>query len=139
MGEALSGKVIGIIGRGTPGMRAVAVALAEDGADIALGTVSPSREEEFATASIANEVWAIGREQLSQVLDASDAAAVEAFAARVRAELGECAALLVIGDGVVQTGGFVRVFPEVVIARIAEGNPEQMVAEAGEAVPSTKH
>jgi 7-alpha-hydroxysteroid dehydrogenase len=133
MGE-LTGRVIAIIGRGTPGDRAVAVALAEDGADIAIATFSPKQQEEFATASIANEVWAIGREQFSHVLDASDTAAAEAFAARVREELGECAALLVIGEGAVATAAFASTFPNARIKHIDLKEPAAMVEAARQAI-----
>ena len=73
----------------------IAVALAEAGADLALGTVSVAQVEEFSTASIANEVWAIGREQFNSVLDASDPAAAAAFAAEVCDRLGRCDAVVI--------------------------------------------
>jgi len=36
------------------------VALAEQGFDVAIGTLEREHGQEFATASIANEIWAIG-------------------------------------------------------------------------------
>jgi len=92
---ALDGQVVAMICRGSEGDRAIAVALAEAGADIALGTVSAAQGEEFATASIANEVWAIGREQFNTVLDSADPSAVAAFAAEVQDRLGRCDALVI--------------------------------------------
>ena len=100
---ALEGKVTAIICRGSEADRAIAVAMAEAGADIAVGTVTPAKEEEFATASIANEIWAIGRKQFNSVLDAADPAAVAAFAAECIDRLGRCDVLVVapgLPDGV---------------------------------------
>lgn len=92
---ALDGRAIAIVCRGSEADRAIAVALAEAGANLALGTVTQSQPEEFATASIANEVWAIGREQFNRVLDASDPAAAAAFAAEVVDTLGRCDAAVI--------------------------------------------
>ena len=92
---ALSAKVVALVCRGSEEDRAIAVALAEAGADLALGTVSVAQVEEFSTASIANEVWAIGREQFNSVLDASDPAAAAAFAAEVCDRLGRCDAVVI--------------------------------------------
>ncbi len=94
----LDGTAIAMIARGSELDRAIAVALADAGADIAIGSQSLVQEEEFGTASIANEVWAIGREQFSHVLDASNVEAVKAYIAEVRRQLGHCD-LLVVVDG----------------------------------------
>ena len=92
------GRVYALIGHGDDTDRAIAVALAEAGASVAIGTVSQIQPEEFATASIANEVWAIGRAQFSFPLDAANAAHVEAFANEVVLRLGHCDGL-VLGLG----------------------------------------
>jgi NAD(P)-dependent dehydrogenase (short-subunit alcohol dehydrogenase family) len=92
---ALDGQVVAIVCRGSEADRAIAVALAEAGADIAIGTISAAQSEEFSTASIANEVWAIGREQFNTVLDASDPTAAAAFAAEVADRLGGCHAVII--------------------------------------------
>lgn len=94
MSEPLSGKVVAIIAHGSPFDRAIAVALAQAGADVAIATWSPERDEEFATASVANEVWAMGREQFSYVLDASCETGLAAFGAETVARLGGCDALI---------------------------------------------
>ena len=91
---SLRGKVIAIVGTGSARDRAIAVTLAEAGADIAIATEEALAAQEFATASIANEVWAIGREQFSAVLDASDGAAVAAFLREVRQRLGRLDAVV---------------------------------------------
>lgn len=92
---ALDGKVVAVVCRGSEADRAIAVTLAEAGADLAIGTISGSKEEEFATASIANEVWAIGREQFNSVLDGADPAAAAAFAAEAVDRLARCDAVVV--------------------------------------------
>ena len=91
---SLTGKVIAIVGTGSARDRVIAVSLAEAGADIAIATEEALPAQEFATASIANEVWAIGREQFSAVLDASDGAAVAAFLREVRHRLGRLDAVV---------------------------------------------
>ncbi|MGB4861043.1 MAG: SDR family oxidoreductase [Tepidiformaceae bacterium] len=91
----LTGKVVALICRGGEDDRAIAVALAEAGADLALGTISKAKDEEFSTASIANEVWAIGREQMNSVIDAADPAEAAAFAAEVVDRLRRCDAVIV--------------------------------------------
>jgi NAD(P)-dependent dehydrogenase (short-subunit alcohol dehydrogenase family) len=88
-------RAIAIIGRGTPFDRALAVACAEGGCAVALGTVEHSQEQEFACASIANEVWSIGKEQFVRVMDAGDVTAVTSFADEVWDRLGGCSVLVV--------------------------------------------
>ncbi len=82
------------MGTGSARDRAIAVTLAEAGADIAVATEDALAAQEFATASIANEVWAIGREQFSAVLDASDGAEFAAFLREVRRRLGRLDAVV---------------------------------------------
>ncbi len=91
----LEGKAVALVCRGTDEDRAIAVTLAEAGANIALGTVTKVQAEEFSTASIANEIWAIGREQINRVLDASDPAEAASFAAEVVDTLGGCDAVVI--------------------------------------------
>lgn len=92
---ALEGKVFAMLCRGTADDRAIAVALAEAGADIAIATLAQTQQQEFATASIANEIWSIGREQFSAIVDARDPASVGGFADAVVARLGRCDGLIV--------------------------------------------
>ena len=91
---ALTGKAVAIIGIGDDVHRALAVACAEAGAAVALGTVDPSQEQEYAVNSIANEVWAIGVEHFAQVMDAADIEQIGAFVTETWARLGRCDALL---------------------------------------------
>lgn len=92
---ALDGKVVALICRGSDADRAVAVALAEAGASIALATISRQQNEEFSTASIANEVWAIGRDQFNSRMDAADPVAAQSFAEEVCDRLGRCDAVVI--------------------------------------------
>lgn len=90
----LHGRVVAIICAGTALDRAIAVAFAESGAAVALATLDRSQEQEFATASIANEVWAVGHDQLTRVIDATDPAAVAGFQLEVSDRLGRCDVLI---------------------------------------------
>lgn len=91
----LAGSVIAIVCRGSDADRAIAVALAEAGADIALATISRLQSEEFSTASIANEVWALGREQFNRVIDAANPVDAASFSEEVCDRLGRCDAVVI--------------------------------------------
>lgn len=93
---ALAGRAAAVIGGGDAHHRAVAVAAAEAGASLALATFNALPAQEYAVHSIANEVWAIGREHLVEVMDASAPDAVGAFATRTWERFGACDALLVV-------------------------------------------
>lgn len=83
----LQDKVLFVTGNGTPEHRAVAVALAEAGADVAVaGPADPAHE--VLLNSIANEVWAIGRRSLAVGYDGSDPASFAAALEKARADLG---------------------------------------------------
>lgn len=90
----LDGRGVAIICAGTPLDRAIAVAFAESGASIGLATLAETQEQEFAIASIANEVWAVGHDQLTRVMDATDPAAVASFQLEVLDRLGRCDILI---------------------------------------------
>lgn len=96
--EPLAGGTVAAIGGGDAHHRAVAVAFAEAGASLALATFNPLPAQEYAVHSIANEVWAIGREHLVEVMDASDPAAAGAFAAKAWERFGGCDALCVVSS-----------------------------------------
>lgn len=93
--SGLDGKVVAVVCRGSEADRAIAVALAEAGANIALCTISKAQAEEFSTASIANEVWAIGRDQFNVVTDAADPADAASFADEVCDRLQRCDAVVI--------------------------------------------
>lgn len=97
-GAALTGRAVAAIGGGDAHHRAVAVAAAEAGASLALATFNALPAQEYAVHSIANEAWAVGREHLVEVMDASVPAAVGAFAARTWERFGGCDALFVVAS-----------------------------------------
>ena len=77
-----------MIGGETAVGRALAVGLAEAGADVAIASLSKDTKAEFAINSALNELWAIGRRGVALAIDASDAAQVREAVARADA-LGE--------------------------------------------------
>lgn len=88
----LAGKVAAIVGTGAELDRAIAVACAESGADLALGTETETREHDYGMNSIANEIWAIGREHFVRVLTGPDD--VADLVREARARLGRCDAVV---------------------------------------------
>ncbi len=80
--------------RGEP-LRAAALAAAEAGHPLLLSTLAPGRDQEFATASIANELWALGAEHLHRIVDAADPVAVAALLAETEDRFGPLAACLI--------------------------------------------
>jgi NAD(P)-dependent dehydrogenase (short-subunit alcohol dehydrogenase family) len=84
----LAGRVALVAGATGPYGRAIAVALAEAGADLALTTSAKSDAEEFALNSIGNELWALDRRYLALVTDLDDPESVVAALDRTVAELG---------------------------------------------------
>lgn len=89
------GKRFLVLGGETPRGRAIVIALAERGADIAIASLTPS-EAEFAINSALNELWAMDRRGLALVIDASDAAALRNAVARAERELGPLDAAIAI-------------------------------------------
>lgn len=90
MTESLDGQVVALIGQGSAVDRAFAMACAEAGANLALATVEPTQSQEFAMNSIANEAWAVGRDQFVTVMDGSDGTAVQSFAEQTWDRYGRC-------------------------------------------------
>ena len=68
---SLAGKAVVVVGEGTPEHRAVAVALAEAGANVAVAGASGFPSEVHLN-SIANEIWAIGQRGVVVTFDAGD-------------------------------------------------------------------
>jgi NAD(P)-dependent dehydrogenase (short-subunit alcohol dehydrogenase family) len=87
-GFSLAGKGALVIGASNPTGRAIAVALGEAGADVAVATTTPLQREEVLANSCSNELWALDRKTFAQALDAADEARVEALVERVVSEFG---------------------------------------------------
>ena len=96
--DTLAGQVIAAIGGGDAHHRAVAVAAAEAGASVALATFNTLSQQEFSVNSIANEVWAIGRDHFADVIEASDPEQMGAFTQKTWRELGRCDAIVVVSS-----------------------------------------
>ncbi|HXG36990.1 MAG TPA: SDR family NAD(P)-dependent oxidoreductase [Dehalococcoidia bacterium] len=88
MQTVLEGHVALVIGGSSPKGRALAILLAEAGADVAVATLTRDKKEEVLANSCANEVWAIGRRGFAAVIDANEPAEVEALKQRVIQEFG---------------------------------------------------
>ncbi len=85
----LSGKHALVAGGTTPLARALAVALAEAGADVSLTTREATPQDEVQANSILNECWAAGAQGGAvKTLDLTDAAAVEAAVEALEREVG---------------------------------------------------
>jgi NAD(P)-dependent dehydrogenase (short-subunit alcohol dehydrogenase family) len=85
---SLEGKRALVIGASNPIGRAIAVALGDAGADVAVATTTRAREEETLANSCSNELWALDRKTFAVSLDAADEADVTALVERTLAELG---------------------------------------------------
>ncbi|WP_322818922.1 SDR family oxidoreductase [Tepidiforma sp.] len=86
---------VALFGPGGETLRAAALALSEQGRPIGLSTLAPQPAQEFATASIANELWALGASHLHRVLDAADPAATSAYLAELEDRYGPLVACFV--------------------------------------------
>jgi NAD(P)-dependent dehydrogenase (short-subunit alcohol dehydrogenase family) len=85
----LQGRVAWLAGAVGPLGRAVAVTLAEAGADLVLSADAGDEAALFAMHSIANELWALDRHQLALELDAATPLSAGQAVQRTVAELGQ--------------------------------------------------
>jgi 3-oxoacyl-[acyl-carrier protein] reductase len=83
---SLQGKSALVIGASRPVGRAVAVSLAEAGADVAVSTTTRSQSEEVAASSCANEVSALNRKGFAITIDAASEADVQSLLERSLSE-----------------------------------------------------
>ena len=126
-GGPLAGRVVAVIGTGSELDRAVAVRCAEAGADIALGTEGDARDQDYAMNSIANEVWAIGREQFVTVLTGADG--IGELVHEARARLGRCDVVVARAEPAEADG-----VPVLEPGETAEETVEAVLARAGRLV-----
>jgi NAD(P)-dependent dehydrogenase (short-subunit alcohol dehydrogenase family) len=92
--DYLIAKTILVLGSGDTEHRGVAVALAQAGANVVIGGVAPELPAQAALHSIANEIWALGRQ--SGVVTMTDDSDVQ-----LEAALKQAAAVLKAADLVV--------------------------------------
>lgn len=85
---SLDGKAALVIGASNSIGRAIAVALGEAGADVAVATTTLAQAEEVLANSCSNEIWALNRKTFAQAIDASDERDVDALISRAASELG---------------------------------------------------
>ncbi|HEY8767537.1 MAG TPA: SDR family oxidoreductase [Dehalococcoidia bacterium] len=85
---SLDGKAALVIGASNSIGRAIAVALGEAGADVAVATTTLARDEEVIANSCSNELWALNRKTFAQAIDSSDERDVEALISRAASEFG---------------------------------------------------
>jgi 3-oxoacyl-[acyl-carrier protein] reductase len=83
----LSGKGALVVGAGSSAGRAIALALAEAGADIALSSVTQDGDEVMAIRRVSREVAALGRKTLTQAADATLGTGVQVMVRQVAKEM----------------------------------------------------
>jgi NAD(P)-dependent dehydrogenase (short-subunit alcohol dehydrogenase family) len=84
----LTGKAALVVGGATSLGRALALALAEAGADVAVTSCAHDKREEAALNATLDEVRAVGRRGFAAAIDVTDASQVDAVVQRVVEELG---------------------------------------------------
>jgi len=107
----LSGKHALVTGATGPLQRALAVGLAEAGADVSLTTATAEMAEEVQANSILNECWSIGRRGEALTLDLANEAAVEAAVAGLEERIGSIG-ILVNASHAAAVKPFVEMSPE---------------------------
>jgi len=90
----LNGKHALVTGATGPLQRALAVALAEAGADVSLTTTSAEMAEEVQANSILNECWSVGRKGEAITLNLADASAVDDAVAGLEERIGPISILV---------------------------------------------
>ena len=94
----LSGKTALVVGAGSSSGRAIALALAEAGADIALSSVTREGGEVMAIRKLSREVTALGRKTLTQAVDATLGTGVQVMVRQVAKEMGSIDILITCPD-----------------------------------------
>lgn len=134
----LSGRRVLLLGAETDVGRAIASALAEAGADLALVAATSDAEAAFAVQRLARRLSAPGRRSIAQAIDATNEAAVRVMTRQVSKELGGLDALVVCADVGEKTAAACRFAAREIARRgggavvIAAGAPEDIEALVGE-------
>ncbi len=119
----LPGKRALVVGGETPIGRAIAVGLAEAGADVAIASLSKDTKAEFAINSALNELWALGRRGLALVIDASDAGQLRDAVARAESDLGAIDVVVMIAEDIGAAGARAALPDRQVLAVAPEADP----------------
>ena len=96
----LGGKRVLVVGGETEAGRAAAVGLAEAGAAVAIASLTQETAAEFSVNSALNELWALGREGVALVIDASDGEELARGIAQAEREIGRLDGACVAGKSV---------------------------------------
>lgn len=99
-GDDLTGRRVFVIGGEMSLGRAIVVGLAEAGADVAIASLTPDTQAEFAINSALNELWALDRNGVALAIDASDAEMLRRALEEAESELGGLDVVAPIGDRV---------------------------------------
>lgn len=94
----LAGRRVLVVGGETPAGRALAVGLAEGGCEVALATLTNTQASDFAVNSALNELWAMSRQGLALVIDASDGEQLRRAVARAEGDLERLDAAAVLRE-----------------------------------------
>jgi NAD(P)-dependent dehydrogenase (short-subunit alcohol dehydrogenase family) len=84
----LSGRNALVMGAGNEAAEAVALALAEAGADVALTTATPDAEEAFGLRRLSRQIDALGRRSVIEVVDMNIGTNVQVAVRQVAKQLG---------------------------------------------------
>ncbi len=95
----LSGKRVLVVGGESALGRALTIGLAEGGADVAIASLTQAKDADFAVNSALNELWAMGRQGLGLIIDASDFGEMHAATLRAERELGRIDLAAVVAEG----------------------------------------
>jgi 2-deoxy-D-gluconate 3-dehydrogenase len=79
----LEGRTAFVVGAGRPLGRAIANALAEAGADVAIAGLTDQPQEVVQVNSVANQIWSLNRRNIPIEIDARDPVSVEAAIQRI--------------------------------------------------------
>ncbi len=95
----LSGKCVMVIGGESELGRALTIGLAEGGADVAIASLTQGKDADFAVNSALNELWAMDRQGVGLIIDASDEGEMRAATLRGERELGRIDLAAVVAEG----------------------------------------